>query len=149
MTDRVIKYRAWDKDEKFMLSWDMLRKQNLNYNQDFKGCKNRDSYGSVGISDIWIDDDLEIMEYTGLHDKDGREIYEGDIVEYTKRKGRQPVGARHVVRHTSYWENDIYHRNPQYSGFGVSVDYSLTYSFSQSGIRVIGNIHENPELLEE
>ncbi len=73
----------------------------------------------------------ESEQYTSLKDKNGREIYEGDIMDY-----RKECGALHVVK----WSE----------GFGegsvLGIDCSGTLGITMS--EVIGNIHENPELLE-
>lgn len=60
---REIKFRAWDKEKKIMFNWSFTE-QGL-YPQDFF---NNDNY--------------QVMQYTGVNDKNGKEIYEGDIVEY-------------------------------------------------------------------
>ena len=72
-------------------------------------------------------------QFTGLHDKNGKEIYEGDILEsYCSEcsKGRQDV-----VRFVS-------------NGFWCGTDDDLWMPNSEY-CEIIGNIHENPELLED
>lgn len=78
-----------------------------------------------------------IEQYTGLKDKNGKEIYEGDILEYTtyfygkEKKHRTEVKWRE-------WDSDDF-GTPHNVGF-----------FNIDGNEVIiGNIHENPELLGE
>jgi len=131
---REIKFRAWEKDEKFMcLPYFTLRqisKLDSTYFQD---------------SIIW-------MQYTGLKDKNGKEIYEGDVLTSSnKPKGRQILGS---VKHGHY---DVYQPNetsgleprygwyvgPYYTDF-VVFDIDLT---TASFYEVIGNVWENPELL--
>jgi len=72
-------------------------------------------------------------EFTGLKDKNGKEIYEGDIVKI-HRGYAIPSG---VV----YWNEDS-------AGFGVKHHYYDNYVDLDTVETVIGNIWENPELLE-
>ena len=76
-----------------------------------------------------IDEEAHLMPYTGLHDKNGRKIYEGDIVknEYGK------------VMEVQY--------DPRSVAFGVG-DYYFGTIGSGKILEVIGNIFDNPELLE-
>lgn len=76
-----------------------------------------------------IDEEAHLMQYAGLHDKNGREIYEGDVVknEYGK------------VMEVQY--------DPRSAAFGVG-DYYFGTIGSGKTLEVIGNIFENPELLE-
>lgn len=69
----------------------------------------------------------ELMQYTGLKDRNGKKIYEGDIIKSDVK------GIREV-----YWSDD---------DCGLVCDGTSVYRMS--GGEVIGNIYENPELLEE
>lgn len=76
-----------------------------------------------------------IGQYTGLTDKNGKKIFEGDIVKYGDTINKVVFEQRNG---TAY--------------FGVVMDDTETWSFchltSAEGMEVIGNIHDNPELLE-
>ena len=71
----------------------------------------------------------DIMQFTGLQDSKGKDIYEGDII------GCSPVGQ--II----YFE--------PYAAFLIQFgDNNLVALNKDAGIEVIGNIHENPELLK-
>ncbi|WKZ96848.1 YopX family protein [Lacticaseibacillus paracasei] len=85
--------------------------------------------------------DIDLMQYTGLHDKNGREIYEGDIiVAHPKMKYEIPkIG---VVQYGDY--------RPMFQYKLVDgEEYSIWNNDVNRTYEVIGNIFENPELLEE
>ena len=98
---REIKFRAWDKSKKKIVDVVMI---------DF----------SKNISMV------ELMQFTGLYDKNGKEIYEGDIVE-------TPFGIGRVFDRLGCWF--------------VETQKELGY-FASCDLEVIGNLYENPELLE-
>ena len=75
--------------------------------------------------------DLVVEFKTGLKDKNGKEIYEGDIVKCGAYSGK-PI----VFEEGRYW-------------LGEEPDDLFASSVHFSNIEVIGNVHENPELLEE
>ena len=80
--------------------------------------------------------DVEIEQSTGLKDKNGKEIYEGDIVEYkTCYYGNEK--RHHKVVEWEEWDSE---------DFGEP--HNIGYSDLNEYMEVIGNIHEQPELLE-
>lgn len=81
-----------------------------------------------------------IGQYTGLRDKNGKEIYEGDIVKDIDGKVGYIAFLQQEMGFVIVWRNSdsrLGHRN---RGGGYEFDNS---------IEVIGNIHDNPELIKE
>ena len=83
-------------------------------------------------------DEIELMQSTGLRDKNGKEIFEGDIVDY---KGRKAV----VKWHGSYASFIYRFVNELQERFSEWRPLFLAYYHFE----IIGNIYENPELLED
>lgn len=110
-----------------------------------KGCDNLDG---------WEVTPDTVGQFTGLLDKNGKEIYEGDILGFaTERKmGYQEDGveiALSVVFGRANPNNDSI---SEYMGFWAESNFgnrsSIGYQVECHGARVIGNIHDNPELLK-
>jgi uncharacterized phage protein (TIGR01671 family) len=123
-TNREIKFRAWDTEEKKM--WDdfpfISYLQKITETAKFSG--------------------MILLQFTGLKDKSGKDIYEGDIM--TEMKNSLPckvIGGKNlsvwVVWNDKFgcWELDDNNKNGE---------YSITYK----NWEIIGNIYENQELLK-
>lgn len=112
------------------------------------------SYNENGDYNRQYDVDEEtIGQFTGLRDKNGREIYEGDIVRKTETTYRMTDLG--VVRYCNEEAKFVLHVTDKYGKY----DFSFVKDFqSQDGhatvpchneYEVVGNIHDNPELLKQ
>lgn len=137
---REIKFRAWDKENNIM-------EYNVNINQG-KAVKEGKQWFNV---DNTVFDSL-IMQYTGLKDKNGKEIYEGDIVLYKHASYKdisrvlyyEEVGS-FVMEAIKEDDNTSMARFKKGTIRGFVAGRVNGYDY----VKVIGNIYENPELLEE
>jgi len=127
---REIKFRAWSTSSEEMYMLDPSIKD---------GAQLFDLY--EGNSGTW-----KVMQFTGLHDKEGVEIYEGDIINILA-----PIGAEEGITLEGVW--DVFYSQPcpgeaHYWGMhSKRGNYRLSgpaLAFSE----VIGNIHQHPELME-
>ena len=90
-------------------------------------------------------ENANLMQYTGLKDKKGKKIYEGDIVDFGTWK---KDGERAVVEHNNDLACFIYQFFSKYGGEGMGIIGEYPYRPLRKKMKVIGNIYENPELLE-
>ncbi|EPR93373.1 hypothetical protein M060_08825 [Streptococcus mitis 29/42] len=129
----ILKFRAWDK-----------ARNEMNYKVMVGNCDTDDENWTCPI--IWIeekkdwlhfDDYDSIMQSTGLRDKNGKEVFVGDIIKCTR-------GCPHEV----YLEKEY---GGTYFGGMPAVylkDLREGYAWTEHE-EIIGNIYENPELLED
>ncbi len=122
---RTYKFRAWDKERKEMYIFD-LDSFNSDDGSHWLNCENNKILYYGGLE--W--GNCELMQFTGLKDKNGKEIYEGDIVR-----------NEHGVLFTVEWHSHKYVL--RYAGYGA---FNTEIRMKEK-LEVIGNIHENPELL--
>lgn len=130
-------FRVWDNQAK---SYDCDREFVLSPNGNLMElCSNHN-----GIWDYhFADEDRFIVERdTGLKDANGKRICEGDIVKVTKWVYDENLGHEEIVHITkiSWWG--------RYAQFGTDYSDNLSDEITEDFYEVIGNIHENKELLE-
>ena len=86
--------------------------------------------------------DIILEQYTGLKDKNGKEIYEGDILRLTREVARDKSTLYQVVWNEPTAEFDTKNLDEK----GLDIGY-LNKTAAEKDYLVIGNIHENPELI--
>ena len=131
----IPKYRAWYKEWK-----EMGRVGEIRFDLD----------GSVSVvlfKGNYLDvsgprEKIVLMQSTGLHDKNGKEIFEGDIIRYN-------IDVVDIKRHPTLGFYTVLDGREGFFGDGMSIDdfEEDAKEFSKTA-EIIGNIYENPELLE-
>lgn len=137
---REIKFRAWNKEDKKMYKVVRIEKSIYGYCEvDNLLICGLEADEHLKETDVRVSYDYELMQYTGLKDCKGKEVYEGDIVKY---KAGTDEGIGYIKFEFScfmiYWTNN--------KTFNDSFS-SMFYTQCSSEIEVIGNIYEHPELL--
>lgn len=134
---REIKFRAWDKASK-----QMLRSGEPLFLESFLGEMWLAVGALHGVRYPQYDyDNYQLMQYTGLKDKNGIEIYEGDVLEHSWK----PIGKTESIVRTfevGFYRGSFSQHEP---GDGKDV-WEIWYDWDE--LEVIGNIMENPELLK-
>jgi uncharacterized phage protein (TIGR01671 family) len=86
-----------------------------------------------------------IQQYTGMKDSKGIEIYEGDVVTFRPKSNKGPF---YVIRYDSEYAMFVAKEDDRYILLDTETDLPLSLKTKEI-IRVLGNIFENPELLEQ
>ena len=118
---REIKFRAWDKDF-LKMHWFLEKSHNLPTPQPLHWyLENKDRF--------------DIMQFTGLNDKNGNPIYEGDIVIWNA--------------YQQYEKMIVYFRNGAFHFKRLEIENQLDWqNVDTDDIEIIGNIHEHQNLLK-
>ncbi len=121
---RKIKFRAWEEEYKRMLpdenitemcTFDYLRTSN----------------------------DMVLMQYTGLKDKKGKEIYEGDVVKYGSNDEQVEKTTGEVIFYEGCFRLDFRKIQDEYD-----ISFDDLSCWCPNMIEIVGNVHQNPKLLK-
>jgi hypothetical protein len=133
---REYKFRVWDKDNKEML----YQGSNTTYNNSVMDCRIvLDELGFDVLVRLYGKDEYEyrnnceLMQYAGLYDKNGKEIYEGDIT-------KDPDGNVFEV---------VWNKGAASFELQNKISHFLFVQRYIDMFEVIGNIHDNPDLLQK
>ena len=131
---REIKYRAWLKEEK-----KMVNVETIDFSEKSIQHLEKNEIIDAYLLRTTFLEDIDLMQYTGLKDKNGKEIYEGDILKYNfpyDGRLKHISLVKFVETEASFGIKDIY-------GNEIPL-YRIT---ANNYFEVVGNIYENPELL--
>lgn len=147
MKAREIKFRAWDEDWKKMV---------YPIGIDWQGQHSKDG---IAVYYWVLNEDgskrgipghktlIHLMQFTGLKDNNGKEIYEGDIMTFNKGYCDDSwTDQEQGMPYTIYWKDDEA-RFVAFRGLNILTPGSGQLGTFKWTWEVIGNIHENPELL--
>ena len=129
---REIKFRAWLKEEK-----KMVNVETIDFTDKSIQYLEKNEFINAYLLRRMIFDDIELMQYTGLKDKNGKEIYEGDILFFRDENMKYIV----VWQDTAFIIKSIEIR--KYSEKMCWLDDT------EICCEIVGNIYENKNLLEE
>ena len=132
---RPIKYRAWDKRRKRMVEVTSINFRDGTIQVETRHAVNREVYL----------EDIVLMQYTGLKDKNGKEIYEGDLLNMHYCNESVVKGKVVTVKMGMTYDSDGWQHGRTYGWVAGNNSLADVAPYAE----VLGDIYENPELLEE
>lgn len=165
---REIKFRAWWQHDKYNPEGSMFGVAAVDWSAPDEGEPERELHDNpteVGLVDypyktgtyqkIGWNKDCKLMQYTGLKDKNGVEIYEGDILhEYEEVTHSFSESKDYIADNLHTVKYVIDHLGAHFlacsrpTRYYIDKDEDYTIWIDTNTMEVIGNIYENPELLE-
>jgi uncharacterized phage protein (TIGR01671 family) len=154
--NREIKFRAWNNVWKCMYYLIGFKLAGKKHTQLYYFDADGDSTTCAVLTE-----NIVLLQYTGLHDKNGKEIYEGDIVQFNNNKvdlcqvcfGEFPVydmETEEVTDTTCGWYAKVIFTDALSQIEPFNYDRVINNQWIGTlDIEVIGNIYENPELLNQ
>lgn len=129
----ILKFRAWLKKEQKM----------DNYIDHISWLENELYCIGDGITYMVLAEDLVLMQSTGLKDKNGKEIFEGDFIT-----DGHTLGVLRNHQTLGFYMVDEKGKENFLSDTVDTEGFEEAKEFMENSIEIIGNIYENPELLE-
>ena len=152
MNNRIIKFRVWTGKE--MIPWEKA----WNTETRFAGLDKNQYINLVCAACLARGNNgFTALQFTGLLDKNGKEIYEGDIIKYIYGLNDTRTAAieygcyndgeyvsrvdTYIVKTTQEWPlSDLIH--------GAEYNYGYAGQVKKNSVQIIGNIFENPKLIK-
>ena len=132
---RETKFRAWLKEEE-----KMVNVETMDFTDKTIRCLKKNEFINAYLLRRVSFDDIELMQYTGLNDKNGTEIYERDIVLV------KPGGI------STWYKTVVEFKEGAFIASlidGEDYIYIFNRGFDSNDFEIIGNIYKNKNLLEE
>ena len=129
---REIKFRAWIKEDK-----KMENVKTMDFTDKTIRCLKKNEFINAYLLRRVSFDDVELMQYTGLKDKNGKEIYENDLISCNKYKNIDVFFENGCFK-VKYSKNDT-----------TNVTCTLDTFLEKYKCKISGNVYENKNLLEE
>jgi uncharacterized phage protein (TIGR01671 family) len=142
MSNRIIKFRAWDERKEVMHTNVNFIKTGDAGNDWIVFSSDQAPYDTIGQASIcfnnpYFSQQIKLMQFTGLYDKNNEEIYEGDIV-----KRKRFLSGKDEYVSVIIFKDGCFCLEPEIT---IINDYAYQYA----EIEIIGNIYQSPELLNE
>lgn len=138
---RAIKFRAYHKQEQRM-----YEVRTIYFPHDMRG-KQVESHGKSCIYAYTIGDEIELMQFTGLKDRNEKEVYEGDIVRANIEATEESHFGDDFDR--GYWIGEVIYQGAGFHIRQANDTYTpMLMNYCITSLEVLGNIYENSDLLE-
>lgn len=137
---REIKFKAFYREDKYWLTvttLDFMKNADGSLPILCDGYKENGEHMHFGLHEV------DLVQYTGLKDKNGKEIYEGDIVNIADIYDQVNFGGKRT-----YEKKEVEYQDFGWLPFITPGGIDCSFMYSDTDCEVIGNIYENPELIK-